>query len=127
MGSLLSTTEIHEGSVLGSIRIDGLRKKFEKAEKKVYLNIEKNKMDRSKPTIKNLFDMQERNSALQNLVMEIRSRNSHDKLDRDILRKLDDQLKGYQIETQKMTDLFGPRIKTRKYIKKKTKVKNSDL
>ena len=117
MGSLLST-EIHEGSVLGSVKINELRKRFEKAEKKVSLNLEKNKTNRQKPTVKDLFDMQERNAALTKLVSEIYSRNSHDKLDRDILRKLENQLKRYQSETQKMTDLFGPRIKTRKYVKK---------
>lgn len=119
MGSLLSITEVHEGSVLGSVKINELRKRFEKAQKKVSLNIEKNKTNRQKPTVKDLFDMQERNATLTQLVSEIHSRNSHDKLDRDILRKLENQLKRYQDETQKMTDLFGPRIKTRKYVSKK--------
>jgi hypothetical protein len=114
MGSLLSITEIHEGSVLGSVRINDMRKRFEKAHKKVSLNIEKSKTTKQKPTVKDLFAMQERNASLTQLVSEIRSRNSHDKLDRDILRKLENQLKKYQEETQKMTDLYGPKNITRR-------------
>lgn len=101
MGSYFSI-EIPDGSVLGSKRINEYRKKFELAVAKV----EKNNVNKN-PTLKNLFDLQERNAWLQNLIKEIRSMNSSDKLDKDILKKLEDMLKKYQAETQKMSDKFG--------------------
>jgi hypothetical protein len=110
MGALLST-EIPQGSVLGSVKVNNLRVKFEKALKKVELSSLKNKKN---PTIKYLFDMQERNAALEKLINEIQKHNSNDRLDRDILGKLESSLKKYKEETQKVSDAFGSKNGSRK-------------
>ena len=117
-----------DSSILNNKSINSLRRKLERSIQSSNKSKEIYNDEPSEPnSIKFLFDLQKRNNDLYELIEIIKSCKPDNKIDRDILGKLEDLLYKYQQETEKIGTEFSkknsirPQRGTKKGTKKATK------